>query len=733
MPPIKAPAAADRVLHCSPARTVVERRDPASGGTVVCKVYVAGAMSDAEREFTFGRLARGPGVIDYLAVRTDPASNRPCVVMQHSPGRDLDQLVAEQGALPAATAVALLQPVAAALARLHDLRTAEAPRGLCHGDVKPKNLLAAPTTTLLLDFEHAEAIGGPAAAFGTAGFAAPEAAGLTVPSAALDVHGLGASLAWLLAGGGAALPQDPRVLALVAACTHADPARRPTAAAVHQQLQQLATALADDPAETALADWTSGTLQDEPAAALAAEPRVRPWWQRRRLLMRRPLLLTKPQGVPVEPAPTRTALGLALRLLRRFPRHPGALQWRRQLQKATGRLLADAASHCQRQIKLEAFAPAAAWLQELDLLTRAVLATPGGLVLPDDDGQGPALLHRDPLALLQRLRAQLATASAALDDEVERIASAERSLDLRAAEAAVDEMAAQHGGTSPTAARQRDRLHRLGFYLDRVARAEANVERVVALWDGAALAPLTGFVAAAVQGSARSRHGDNPSSTVGLRSLQLTLANLAEEFPHLPQVAPALEALTQALAHLTDQAWQLLTEARQRLQAVPVPVRPLQLTLGRLDTLRVLETFLDRPDRPRSQLLDQLEALRLALEQARATRDRLAESAESALARGHWTTGLFDMERAVAGLEPGDDREREAATRLQERLEEARRRKQEVEANVRRNVELTNRYGTLQDDPTSKALGWKRSYASRAAVLKSSAVSEPRSRAWKVV
>jgi hypothetical protein len=80
------------------------------------------------------------------------------------------------------------------------------------------------------------------------------------------------------------------------------------------------------------------------------------------------------------------------------------------------------------------------------------------------------------------------------------------------------------------------------------------------------------------------------------------------------------------------------------------------------------------------------------------------------MARGHWTTGLFDMERAIAELNPLDERERLEAARLQTRLAEAKRRKQEVEAAVRRNVELATRYGTMQDDPST-------SFAERLQVL----------------
>ncbi len=704
MPPSTSAPVAGRLLHGSAARAVLERVDPATGTAVVVKVYLMGAAAEAELELALGQLARGPGVIEHLHGGTDPATSRPCVVTRHAQGIDLDRLVAERGALPAAFVCELLAPVAATLARLHALRVPDAPVGLCHGDVKPKNLLRSGDTTLLLDFEHAHAVGrAPRGKLGTPGFAAPEAAA-GAANAALDVHALGATLAWLLAGGSRAAPPRPRALdELIGACRDPDPRRRPDAASVADRLRELAAEFANDPAEAVLHDWASGALRLPAPPAASTDPRERTWAARRRLLARRPRLLQPPRELPAEPGPLLAALASADAVLRRFPRNAGTLELRRQLLAAAARLLANAAQHTAAQSRHEEFAAAHAWLDDLDALVQRALATPGGLPLGDDPAG--SLLQRDPLAYLQRLRAQVHAAAAELHDDLERIAAAERRLDLRGAEEAVDAMARRCGGTSPTAARQRDRLHRLGFYLDRVARAETNTERMPSLWDATALRPLVEFVAATVQARVRTSRGDALQSTVGLRSLQLTLANLVEEFPHLPQVAAAHDALTQALAHLSDQAWQLLATARQQLQAQPVPVRPLQLTLGRLDTFRILEAFVDRPQRPRSQLLDEIEALRLQLEQARATRDRLAESAESALARGHWTTGLFDMERAIAGLAaPGDD-EREEATRLQQRLQQARQRKQEVEAAVRRNVELTSLYGTLQDDSASTFQG----------------------------
>lgn len=699
MPSTSQTAGVERLLHCSPARAVIERQDAALGGPVVSKVYTAGSLAEAEHEFAMGRLAQGDGVVEHLAVGLDPVGSRPMVTTRHEQGIDLAHLVAERGALPAVLACELLAPVASTLARLHALRAPAAQRGLCHGDVKPANLLRAGRNTLLLDFEHARAVGSPASGTaGTPAFAAPEERPGAPASPALDVFALGRTLEWLLAGGAAVRPpQHADVEALLQACTQRDPHQRPDAANVAGRLRELAARLAADAGEARLDDWATATFSLPPAAG-DADARSRPWRSRRRLRDRRPELLARPSALPSEPRALDLALQAAERLLRRFPRHAATLRWRRELVRAAGRMLSSAAAHTAAEIRAEAFASARQWLAEAGPLAARALAQPGGCPIPLDEPPAAAgLLHRDPIQFLHLLTDGVDAARTELHEHAARIAAAEQALDLRAAEAEVEQLAARHGGASPTAARHRDRLHRLAFYLDRVARAEANVERVGPLWDAIALRPLATLVAAA----ARDRHGDDGGAAVGLRSLQLTLMNLAEEFPHLPQVPPALEALTLALAHVTDQAWQLLADARQRLQAIPVPVRPLQLVLGRLDTFRILEAFVDLPERPRSQLLDGIESLRLAFEQARATRDRLAESAEHALARGHWTTGLFDMERAVAGLHPADEHERAEAARLQQRLTEVRRKREELEAAVRRNVDLATRYGALQDDPGS--------------------------------
>ena len=696
--------AAPQLLHASPARRVWRRRGAAGEGDVVDKVFVRGARVDAERELAALRLAHGPGVVEAVAVVDDPDARRPCLRTRHLDGVDLDQLVAAEGALPAATACALLVPVAETLARLHALRDPTAPRGLCHGDVKPKNLLRTATTTVLLDFEHARPIaataigGGP---LGTAGFAAPEAATGGAPAPALDAFGLGATLDWLLGGGvPGAVPRAPAVAALVADCTAAPAAARPAAAEIARRLRALAAALPGDPAEAALADWATGRCERPPAgdgnAAADGDGRVAAWRRRHRLLQRRPQLLQPETALPATPAALATALARNAAALARLPRHAGLLAQRAQLAAEVGRRIASAAAEVAALQRQDEHDAALAWLDGLDAAVRRQIAAPGGLHAPSAD-DGAAAATSGPLDLLRALRLRAVDTKAAIDDVLARIRAAERRLDLAGAEAAIDELAAARGGASPLVARQRDRLHRFGFYLDRVARALPTLARAGSLPGGAALAPISAFVTAVRHGSGGG--DDDGAAAVGLRSALATLGSLADEFPHVDGAGAAHQTLRDALARLTDDTWELVAVAKQRLHAVPVPVRPLQLTLGRLDTLRVLEALVDRPDRPRSQLLDQIEALRVALDQARSTRDRLAQSAESAIARGHWTTGLFDMERAAARIDPGDEPDRGDADRLQERLQAARRRKQEIDAAMRRNVELAARCAALQDDP----------------------------------
>jgi hypothetical protein len=703
MAPTSSPPTSSRLLHCSPARAVLLQTLPDTGARVVTKLLLQGSPQDAEREVAAGRLCRGLDVVQYLDCGTDAATGRPCIHAAAHDGEDLGRLVARSGALPAARATALLLPVARTLLALHGLRGPSTPHGLGHGDIKPGNLLVTTHTTLLLDFEHAQALGSLlAGAPGTTHFAAPELTAGMPFAASADIYSLGATWRWLLAGGHDRLPPLPAELQqLLDACLATAPAARPSAALLVEAMTDLASRLANDPAAAAIAQWARG--ETKAAATLPPDhalqrPLHRRCQQLERLQRRLPAAFHAPAGDPTEPASVARELHTAARLLRHAPSHPALLAWRARLQKSASGLLATTAATIQNLRRAEDFAGARQWLTAAQAMVTAATRNPGGLPLPATEERLPGLLQRDPLAFLQQQRDDIETVAADLQQAAAAINAAELALDLPQAEAAIAAMATQFGGAAPTVARRRDQLHRLAFYLQRIARSKPNVDRLTQLLERSALQPLSNLLAAC-QGSAATevRTGGAPTP-IGLRSLQITLHNLAEEFPHLAErIQQPLAALTATLEQSTDRAAELLAAAQQQLRSVPVPVRPLQTTLGKLDSFRILEAFLDRPGRPRSQLLDGIESLRLSLEQARATRDRLAQGAEQALARGHWTTGLFDMERALDSLDVDEEPEAREDGRLRERLAEAKRKKQELEAALRRNVELAALYANLQD------------------------------------
>ena len=92
-------------------------------------------------------------------------------VMRHVPGRPLDALLADRGALPVASALRITRHVLGGLRALHE-------RGLVHGDVKPGNVIITRVDRAVLidlgvaaDLRAGRPIGG-----GTPPYMAPEAA-----------------------------------------------------------------------------------------------------------------------------------------------------------------------------------------------------------------------------------------------------------------------------------------------------------------------------------------------------------------------------------------------------------------------------------------------------------------------------------------------------------------------------------------------------------------------------
>jgi serine/threonine protein kinase len=191
----------------------------------------------------------------------------PHLVFDYLEGPALDEELGRCGPMDPASAAGLGAEVLAALEMVHR-------RGLAHLDVKPANVIFRDGGPVLVDFGSARSLGTPAypavrpgAPGGTAGYAAPEAEAGEPVTAAMDLYGLGATLAEVLAGipafdpdGGpgrrAALPPSPTA-DLAAALLTPRPEDRPDTAETVRILAEIVAA-ADRPARPG---WAAAYLR----------------------------------------------------------------------------------------------------------------------------------------------------------------------------------------------------------------------------------------------------------------------------------------------------------------------------------------------------------------------------------------------------------------------------------------------------------------------------------------
>ena len=172
----------------------------------------------------------------------------PHVVIEYVDGPALDELIDEEGPLDRTSVALLGTQLLAALVPLHA-------RGIAHLDMKPDNVVVRDGRPVLVDFGGARLLGSqqpPGRPVGTRGYAAPEMEACEPITAAMDVYGVGATLAEALTGcqpteGGDSLGQswssaDP-VAGVVARLMSTDPAGRPDVAGA---LELLAGALPPD-------------------------------------------------------------------------------------------------------------------------------------------------------------------------------------------------------------------------------------------------------------------------------------------------------------------------------------------------------------------------------------------------------------------------------------------------------------------------------------------------------
>jgi len=129
-----------RLLGQGATASVFEGRHVKLGKPVAVKVLHEHLAADAQTSGRFvreGQVAaqlRHPNAVDVIDVGVEAGT--PYLVMELLHGQDLQHLLRERGALPVDEALAILLPIASALAQAHA-------QGILHRDVKPANIFLA--------------------------------------------------------------------------------------------------------------------------------------------------------------------------------------------------------------------------------------------------------------------------------------------------------------------------------------------------------------------------------------------------------------------------------------------------------------------------------------------------------------------------------------------------------------------------------------------------------------
>lgn len=136
--------------------TVYQAEDLRLERTVAVKVMHAGLVDDPEFVARFEREARSAARLSHHNVVAvfDQGADRGTLflVMEYVPGITLRDVIRQEAPIPPARALALIEPVLAALAAAHG-------SGIIHRDVKPENVLIAPDGRVkVADFGLARAV-----------------------------------------------------------------------------------------------------------------------------------------------------------------------------------------------------------------------------------------------------------------------------------------------------------------------------------------------------------------------------------------------------------------------------------------------------------------------------------------------------------------------------------------------------------------------------------------------
>ncbi|MDF5753418.1 protein kinase [Spongiactinospora sp. TRM90649] len=195
---------------------------------------------------------------EYIAevVDADVTGHRPYIVTRYVPGQPLDDLVKEEGPLGAAALLKVARGVAVALAAVHA-------GGVIHRDLKPGNVMILDGEPVLIDFGIAQAVDATRLTqtgmfIGTPGYLAPEIIEGQEAGPEVDVHAWAGTMLFACSGqppfgkgtlemifynitaGKANIDAAPPVIQpVLRAALQRDPARRPKAAELADQIGRL--------------------------------------------------------------------------------------------------------------------------------------------------------------------------------------------------------------------------------------------------------------------------------------------------------------------------------------------------------------------------------------------------------------------------------------------------------------------------------------------------------------
>jgi len=182
---------------------VWKAQDTALGRVVALKVLRPQYASDPDFVARFRREAQAaanlahPNIVNVYDI--GEADGQPFIVMEYVDGRNLKEIIREEGALPVVRALDLAIQTAVAVAHAHRA-------GIVHRDLKPQNILVTREDQVkVTDFGIARALGTASATqtgvvLGTAHYLAPEQALGEPATPASDVYALGVVLYEMLAG-----------------------------------------------------------------------------------------------------------------------------------------------------------------------------------------------------------------------------------------------------------------------------------------------------------------------------------------------------------------------------------------------------------------------------------------------------------------------------------------------------------------------------------------------------